>query len=142
MSEQYKVLTISQPYPDLIMAGLKRVENRTWSTKHRGPLLIHAGRSKNWLGDEPPPAETRFGFLLGSVQLLDCLPIEEIRQGLHDKTYPWLREHEHAHGPVCWILSSPNPLVEPILFKGMQGIRDYPGNPDELQFTNPRRRAL
>lgn len=53
-----KALTICQPYPHLICTPQsdlkdgdvrKRVENRTWGTSHRGPLLIHAGRSKAWL---------------------------------------------------------------------------------------------
>lgn len=42
-----KCLTICQPYAALIMLPddddrAKRVENRTWSTNYRGPLLIHA----------------------------------------------------------------------------------------------------
>ena len=37
------VITIRQPYAELIARGVKRVENRTWSSKYRGPLAIHAG---------------------------------------------------------------------------------------------------
>lgn len=39
-------LTIKQPWASAIMAGLKRVENRTWRTDYRGPLAIHAGLSR------------------------------------------------------------------------------------------------
>lgn len=135
MSSKMKVLTVCQPYASLIMGGTKRVENRTWATQYRGPLLIHAGRAKTWMGEGPPPPDTVFGALLGQTYLLACLPIEEIRQGLHDSIYPWLKEHEHAHGPVCWVLGSPNPLAEPIPRKGLQGIRDYPGDATELKYT-------
>lgn len=48
-----KALTICQPYAELIARGDKPIENRTWPTHYRGPLLIHAGKSRAWLdGDE------------------------------------------------------------------------------------------
>jgi hypothetical protein len=37
-----KALCVRQPWADLIVAGVKDVENRTWSTRHRGPLVIVA----------------------------------------------------------------------------------------------------
>ena len=39
-----KVLTIKQPWATLIMQGDKRFEFRSWQTKYRGDLLIHAGK--------------------------------------------------------------------------------------------------
>ena len=39
-----KVLTIRQPWATLIAEGLKGYEFRTWNTKYRGDLLIHAGK--------------------------------------------------------------------------------------------------
>lgn len=39
-----KVLTIKQPWATLIMQGYKRFEFRSWQTKYRGDLLIHAGK--------------------------------------------------------------------------------------------------
>lgn len=37
-----KTLSVKQPHATLICAGIKRVENRTWTTDYRGRLLIHA----------------------------------------------------------------------------------------------------
>ena len=37
-----KALSIKQPYAGLIIAGIKRVENRTWDTKYEGKLAIVA----------------------------------------------------------------------------------------------------
>ena len=37
-----KVLTIKQPWATLIMQKDKRFEFRSWQTKYRGDLLIHA----------------------------------------------------------------------------------------------------
>lgn len=39
-----KALTIRQPWASLIAAGVKTIETRSWSTKYRGPLAIHAGK--------------------------------------------------------------------------------------------------
>jgi len=40
-----KAILIRQPWAWLIVHGYKDVENRTWSTKYRGPILIHAGKT-------------------------------------------------------------------------------------------------
>ena len=37
------VLTVRQPWAWAIIQVGKDVENRSWPTKHRGPLLIHVG---------------------------------------------------------------------------------------------------
>lgn len=39
-----KVLSIRQPWAWLICNGIKDLENRTWTTRYRGTLLIHAGQ--------------------------------------------------------------------------------------------------
>lgn len=37
-----KALTIRQPWASLIAVGAKTIETRSWHTKYRGPVLIHA----------------------------------------------------------------------------------------------------
>ncbi|MBL8866467.1 MAG: ASCH domain-containing protein, partial [Planctomycetia bacterium] len=39
-------LSIHQPWAHAILHFGKSVENRTWSTSYRGPLLIHAAKSR------------------------------------------------------------------------------------------------
>ena len=41
-----KCLSILQPWAWAIIHGGKDVENRTWRTAYRGPLLIHASLSR------------------------------------------------------------------------------------------------
>ncbi len=36
------VLSLHQPWASLIAIGVKTIETRSWSTKYRGPLAIHA----------------------------------------------------------------------------------------------------
>jgi len=44
-----KVISVRQPYASLICRGIKTIENRTWDTKYRGKLLIHAsGKPLAW----------------------------------------------------------------------------------------------
>ena len=38
-----KAITIKQPWAWAIIFAGRDIENRSWYTHHRGPLLIHAG---------------------------------------------------------------------------------------------------
>lgn len=119
-----KALTILQPYAHLIASGQKRVENRDWPTRYRGPLAIHAGKSRAWLmdGHLEEFLDMRFGAVVAIANLIDC-----IRLGSKDaEKYPWLEAHPHAHGPWMWILDDVQPLPAPIPFKGAQGLWEYP----------------
>lgn len=37
-----KALTVQQPWATLLATGRKRIETRSWKTKYRGPIAIHA----------------------------------------------------------------------------------------------------
>jgi len=136
-----KALTICQPYAHLIclpeMEPIhKRVENREWPTKYRGPLLVHAGKSRDWLqlDDDPnvdamyeiPVADMAFGAAVAICNLVDCLHIRTINAGYHYVKYPWLRQHLHANGPWCFILQDVRPLPKPIAYRGAQGFWNFP----------------
>ena len=117
-----KALSIQQPWAWAILDGRKRVENRTWLTHHRGPLLIHAGNSRKWYralrgktlpdGSPLPPEDyLHFGAILGVVQLRECVELAE------PEGAP-LRADPFASGPVCWVLAEPRRFPSPIPFKG------------------------
>ncbi len=84
-----KVLTIKQPYASLIAVGLKEYEFRTWKTKYRGEVLIHAGKSvdkkamekyKMYNLDYPK------GCIIAKATITDCIKIdEEARKIFQDK---------------------------------------------------------
>ena len=62
MTDPIRVLSIRQPWAYLVASGIKKIENRTWTTRYRGPVLIHAGR--RW-DDEPiEKIEKRFGITI------------------------------------------------------------------------------
>jgi hypothetical protein len=70
-----KALSVCQPWAWAIVSGLKTVENRSRPTRHRGLLVIHASRSRRYLGEDysdllpalPPAEELDFGALVGVV---------------------------------------------------------------------------
>lgn len=116
-----KTLTVCEPYAHLIASGVKRVENRTWKTDYRGPLLIHAGVNKKYLHcyqpkpSDPPIKKTdlRFGQVVCAVMLTACLPVRACREQGSEAfrtVWPWLRTHEHVEGPYCWVLENVMPI--------------------------------
>ncbi len=86
-----KVLTIKQPFASLIAEGYKEYEFRTWKTKYRGPLLIHAGlgvdkeamkRYESLNLDYPK------GQIIAKVNLTDCLEVDDnLKKELKEKNY-------------------------------------------------------
>jgi activating signal cointegrator 1 len=40
-----KALTLTQPWASAVALGSKRIETRSWRTKYRGQIAIHAGRA-------------------------------------------------------------------------------------------------
>jgi hypothetical protein len=108
-----KALSVCQPWAWAIVAGIKKVENRTWRTKHRGPLVIHASRSQRYRGGDytgllpglPAWEELDFGALVGIVELMDCVPVAEVR------------DDPFAVGPWCWLVRGAR-RVRPLPLKG------------------------
>jgi len=130
-----KAITLHPVWAWAVIHGPKRVDNRTWATRHRGPLLIHAGRGNGRadaearailerLGVEVPDDEhVPRGVLLGTVELVDVVRLDERRQpDLFNLQSAIPDPQSLATGPVCWILENPRPLAEPIPCLGRQGL--------------------
>lgn len=73
-----KAVTIWQPYAGAVAAGLKSYETRSWPTRYRGPIAIHAS-VRPVKGDARRLAETyglkaeQFGEIVAYADLTDCL---------------------------------------------------------------------
>jgi len=75
-----KVITIKQPFATLIAEGLKEYEFRTWRTKYRGDILIHAGKSIDkkamerykYLNLEYPT-----GCIIAKATITDCVYVDD-----------------------------------------------------------------
>ena len=84
-----KVITIKQPFASLIAEDIKEYEFRTWKTKYRGELLIHAGKGidkKAMKKFEKYNLEYPSGCIIAKATLTDCIEIDdEARIFLKDK---------------------------------------------------------
>lgn len=141
-----KALTICQPYAQLILlpetdSRHKRVENRRWYTNYRGPLLIHAGKSREWLEIDPetpdideeydlPIANMAFGALVAVADLVACVDAIDRSTASYlngVKQFPWLLTHQHAERhSFWWVLQNVRPFSEPIPWRGAQGLFEVP----------------
>jgi activating signal cointegrator 1 len=88
-----KVLSLLQPFATLVVIGAKKIETRSWDTKYRGQLLIHA--SKKYTKDQYKLAvdfNTKYGTglecdhlpvgqIIGSVNLIETFPTEKAFAG-------------------------------------------------------------
>lgn len=115
-SPDLKALTIRAPWAWAIAQGWKRVENRSWSTRFRGRFAIHAAVSKESDADAAatfaalglePPAEFVRGAIVGTVELVDVLPLDEYLRRFGDDRF----DREFALGPLCWVLREPRLCV-------------------------------
>ncbi len=84
-----KVITVKQPFASLIAEGLKEYEFRTWRTKYRGKILIHAGKSIDKLAMQKFACynlDYPTGCIIAIADLSDCIKIEsEERKFLEEK---------------------------------------------------------
>ena len=72
-----KAISIKQPWASLIAHGIKDIENRTWATKYRGKVLIHA--SGTWF--KYPNSDSTLGDLFTDFQW------EKIRENYDKNLY-------------------------------------------------------
>ena len=83
-----KVITIKQPWATLIAEGYKEYEFRTWYTKYRGDILIHAGKSvdKNAMARfKEYNLEYPTGCIIAKAKLTDSIYVDK---AFVDKVYP------------------------------------------------------
>lgn len=134
-----KALTICQPHAFFIALPdsdprCKRVENRTWDCRYRGDLAIHAGKSKEWLGDNGGEGWTLeddaglvlsraeldalpFGAFVAVATVTDCLTMADVKRLGFSAGNPG-----HICGPYCIVLEHVRILPKPIPAKGALGL--------------------
>lgn len=127
-------LSIRQPWAALILHAGKDIENRTWSTRVRGRVLVHAGKGMTgqeyndaigfagWTCEVPFATLIRYceapmlarGGIVGSVEIVDCV---------QSSPSPWFM------GDYGFVLRDPRPLPF-VPYKGALGFFDVPGSWD------------
>ena len=103
-----KALSVRQPWAWLIIHGGKDIENRSWSTRFRGRVLVHAASGMSKAEYEaarivtdtnrayiPDFENLKRGGIIGSVEIVDCVT---------ESSSPWF------FGEYGFVLRDPSPL--------------------------------
>lgn len=122
MNQPRLALSIRQPWAWAILHAGKDIENRTWPTRFRGRILIHAAKTWDADGEDTLDdlgfccptegelsAQGQLGAIVGEVTLADCLEVEEC-------------DSEWATGPYCFVLEDPLAYETPIPYRGRLGL--------------------
>jgi hypothetical protein len=131
-----RAISLRQPWAWAVFHAEPRkdVENRSWRTGYRGPLVIHAARGMTreeyaafWefygfvrlasgaadtVLNLPAFEDLARGAVVGVVELVDCV------RSHHS---PWFR------GDYGFVLAAPRALTEPLAMTGTLGLWDVPG---------------
>jgi hypothetical protein len=124
-----RALSIRQPWAWLIVNGHKDIENRVWSTRYNGPLVIHASKGMTKAEYEDVDDMLAFDLRLSHIELP---PMAQIERGgivgvahcggsVEKSDSPWF------FGPHGFLLTDARavPFVE---FKGQLGFFDVPAH--------------
>ena len=99
-----KALSIRQPWCHHILCNGKDIENRTWPTKFRGQVLIHASKTfdgpaaerRNFVSTFDHGVEcTDMGGIVGVMDIVDCVEHSD---------------SEWFHGPYGFVIANARPL--------------------------------
>ncbi|TAM87648.1 ASCH domain-containing protein [bacterium] len=123
-----KALSIRHPWSWAILYANKRIENRTWPTRFRGEVFIHAGKTIERDSVEmlradsfSVPEELACGAIVGVARLVDCIDDETAETRYPDQV-------EWISGPWCFILEEVRALATPIPCHGKLGFFDVPAD--------------
>jgi hypothetical protein len=139
-----KVITIKQPWASIIIEGIKDIENRTWKTKYRGKILIHASakqiKTKDiifpsndvWLRNVPDNIREMAFFnknitsaIIGSVEIVDCV-VNHPSIWAEKSNFDAYDDEAQSNIIYNWVLANPIKFTEPIPAKGKLSLWDYP----------------
>ena len=125
-----KVITIKQPYATLIKEGLKEYEFRTWKTKYRGDILIHAGKGMDKVAMkkfEHLNLEYPKGCIIAKATITDCILVDDnFRKELklkNDLVYSHVINDKVWNGYAFKLENIEE--VEPIEINGKLSLWDY-----------------
>lgn len=123
-----KVLTIKQPWATLIIEGYKKYEFRSWKTKYRGKILIHAGLSLEKEANErfkEYNLNHEYGCIIGEAEITDCILVDEKFNNELRKINPLVYARSNHVETYAWKLENVKKYKNPIYVKGKLGLWNY-----------------
>jgi len=129
-----KAITLWQPWASAIAFGIKKIETRAWSTRHRGYLLIHAAQKTPRIWQEigqqlcekyfPKGTDLQslpYGRIVAKVNLVDVIQITEKTASIDPLEWEWGRFEK---GRFAWYLQNLDCPERGRKISGKQGIWD------------------
>lgn len=155
-----KAITVHQPWATAIARGSKMIETRSWRTRYRGPIAIHAAARAlsvdelidyttwyNWCAAlgwntrtslESARDSLPLGAIVAVGELIDCrvtghFQLCEIESRMPvdadpHSSFTWTERQlgNFSDGRFGWVLTAVGQLLEPIPYKGQQGLFNIP----------------
>jgi len=137
-----KALSLTQPWATLMAAGLKRIETRSWGTKYRGRVIIHAAKgfppyARQLCGRHPfldalhglgiSSRDFPFGALIATADLYDIVRIVD---GFVFPDEPELSFGDYSPGRYAWYYRDVK-KIDPIPYKGALGLFEVDLNKED-----------
>ena len=123
-----KVLTIKEPWASLIIEEYKKYEFRSWKTKYRGKILIHAGCSveKDMMKRfSDYNINVNPGYIIGHATIVDCILVDEEFNKELRNIDPVVYGRSNHTETYAWKLENVVKYEKPIPCKGKLGLWNY-----------------
>ncbi|MFY9223230.1 MAG: 2-oxoglutarate dehydrogenase E1 [Blastocatellia bacterium] len=140
-------LSLHQPWATLMAVEAKRVETRSWSTKYRGLVAIHASKSltretKELCGAYPfnqyviSPAHLPLQKIIAVGKLISCSKAESYKKYLENTKSKEAASLElafgdYSYGRWAWEFKDVVQLEKPIEIAGSLGLWELPEDIEE-----------
>ena len=118
-----KALSLKQPWAEIVVAGHKDVENRSWQSSYRGPLVIHASI-------KPDAPAMRWAMQNGYVKAADCdygaaIGVVDLHH-IFAPDDPKCCSDWAQPGYFHWLVGNARRFPEPIPMRGCLGLFGVP----------------
>lgn len=136
------VITISQPWAEIIARGEKWVENRStgypWTSAHGRRILIHAGKGEQFMKNKVSREHgLSLGAIIATAKLGAVIKLADLRAATRvavksveklGLSVDDVLKHKYTTGPWLLILQEVRRIPSPIPAKGSQGLWYYEGD--------------
>jgi len=137
-----KAITIKQPWATLIALREKQFETRSWQTKHRGAIAIHAGKSIDKTAcvsfsdvlkkhGIKSTSELPTGVIIATANLVDCHKVisnNDNTAKMHSGLIIRGNEYDlgnYEEGRYAWELDNVKMIPKPLSAKGQLSLWEW-----------------
>jgi hypothetical protein len=125
-----RVISLRQPFAELVVSGRKKIETRTWNTKYRGEVYIHASQTLDKKACKELGIDCSKlvrGAIIGKAVLKNAIKYKSNKEFLKDRNKHlvsmaslrrtgWVDKIKYG-----FVMENPQ-KIKPILMKGKLGI--------------------